>query len=239
MRHAIDTAPRDGQAVIVENDSTGSYDVAHWSDQVGQWVAENGEPSKVTPTHWHPIPKYFQQEHDESSTSSQRRRSSSRSWRLVTACTVALIAAALIRVYLGFERETLLPGEESRKTELLALRQQPEADQATARAGTQKAVQARQAMEASVPQRRQSLENEPPREVLANEPSETQRAIEGIDVQLQAEAANSARSLEQERQNMAAPAQEAAAARQELTTSTAIHRPGARRGTRTQCRTGE
>ena len=128
MRHAIDTAPRDGQAVIVENDSTGSYDVAHWSDQVGQWVAENGEPSKVTPTHWHPIPKYFQQEHDESSTSSQRRRSSSRSWRLVTACTVALIAAALIRVYLGFERETLLPGEESRKTELLALRQQPEAD---------------------------------------------------------------------------------------------------------------
>ena len=65
MRHAIDTAPRDGQAVIVENDSTGSYDVAHWSDQVGQWVAENGEPSKVTPTHWHPIPKYFQQEHDE------------------------------------------------------------------------------------------------------------------------------------------------------------------------------
>ncbi len=156
MRHAIDTAPRDGQAVIVENDSTGSYDVAHWSDQVGQWVAENGEPSKVTPTHWHPIPKYFQQEHDKSSTSSQRRRSSSRSWRLVTACAVALIAAALIRVYLGFERETLLPGEESRKTELLALRQQPEADQATARAGTQKAVQARQAMEASVPQRRQS-----------------------------------------------------------------------------------
>jgi len=224
MRHAIESAPRDGQAVILENDSAGTYDVAHWSDQVGRWVAENGEPSKVTPTHWHPIPNYFAQEHDESSTSSELRRPSPRPWWLVTACTVALIAAALTGVYFGFERKALLPGEESRKTELSVLRQQPEAGQATAPAGTQQAVQAKQAVETSEPPRRQSLENESPREVLANELSETRRAIAGIDVQLQAEAANSARSLDQERQKTAAPAQEAAAARQELTTGTDKHR---------------
>ena len=64
MRHAIETAPRDGQVVILENDPTGTYDIAQWSAQVGQWVAENGEPSKITPTHWRPMPsdKYLSQE---------------------------------------------------------------------------------------------------------------------------------------------------------------------------------
>jgi len=134
--------------------------------------------------------------------------------------TVALIAAALIRVF--FAQETLLPSD-SRKTELLALRQ-AEADQATVRAGTRRAVQPKQAAEASAPQRRQSLEKEPPREVLVNELSEARRAIEVLDVQLRAEAANSTQSRDQERQKTAALAQEAAAARQELTTSTATHR---------------
>jgi len=224
MRHAIETAPKDGKVVILEHDLTGASDVAHWSVQAGEWVAENGEPSKITPTHWRPMPRdeYLPQDHDESSNSSQFEPSSPRARRLVTACliTVALIAAALIRVF--FAQETLLPSD-SRKTELLALRQ-AEVDRATVLARTQVAVQARQAMEASAPQRRQSLEKEPPREVLVNELSEARRAIEVLDVQLRAEAANSAQSLDRERQKAAALAQEAAAARQELTTSTAMHR---------------
>src|SRR5258705_1227987 len=224
MRHAIETAPKDGKVVILEHDLTGASDVAHWSVQAGEWVAENGEPSKITPTHWRQIPRdeYLPQDHDESSNSSQFEPSSPRARRLVTACliTVALIAAALIRVF--FAQETLLPSD-SRKTELLALRQ-AEGDRATVLARTQVAVQARQAMGGPGPQRRQSLEKEPPREVLVNELSEARRAVEVLDVQLRAEAANSAQSLDRERQKAAALAQEAAAARQELTTSTAKHR---------------
>ena len=206
MRHAIETAPRDGQAVILEHDPTGTYDIAHWSAQVGQWVAENGEPSKITPTHWRPMPrdKYLPQEHDESRPPAQRGPSSPRARRLITACaiTVALIAAALIRPnYFDFKQATVLPSEDSRK-----------------------AIQAGQAVEAPAPERRQSSEKEPPRTALVNELSDTRWAIEELDVQLRTEAANSARSLEQERQKTTALAQEAAATRQEPTISAAQHR---------------
>ena len=53
MRRTIETAPRNGNVVILEDDASGSYDVAHWSPKAGEWVGENGEPSEITPTHWH------------------------------------------------------------------------------------------------------------------------------------------------------------------------------------------
>src|SRR5262245_13910591 len=56
MRQPIDTAPRDGNVVILEDDAAGTYDVAHWSPEVGDWITESGQPSKITPSHWHPIP---------------------------------------------------------------------------------------------------------------------------------------------------------------------------------------
>ena len=76
MRQAIETAPRDGNVVILENDATGTYDVAHWSAEAGVWVTENNEPSKITPTHWHPMPpdKYRSQEDQENDKSSGRSR---------------------------------------------------------------------------------------------------------------------------------------------------------------------
>src|SRR5258706_10555465 len=55
MRHTIETAPRDGNVIILEDDASGTYDVAHWSPEAGEWGRENGEPSKITPTHWHTI----------------------------------------------------------------------------------------------------------------------------------------------------------------------------------------
>ena len=61
-------------------------------------------------------------------------------------------------------------------------------------------------------------------QALAQELTEARRAIERLDVQLRAEAAKTAQSLEQEGERTAALAQEAAAARQELTASTAQHR---------------
>jgi hypothetical protein len=229
MRQAIDTAPRDGKIVILEDDASGTYDVAHWSRKTFQWVGENGEPSNITPTHWYPRPrdKYLLQEDDRSP-----RRSAA--WSI----TATLIAVALIGVYFraevaGYvtqyaglqdifgisrrqvvEQETQLPSQDSRKTDLLAVQQQAEADQARAQTG----AQVKQAGEAPAPEARQSLEQEQRTEVLANELAEARRTVDGLTLQLRAEAANSAQLLGREREKTAA------AARQELTESAAQHR---------------
>jgi hypothetical protein len=54
MRQAFETAPRNGEVVILEDDASGTYDVARWSVEAGEWVGEDGEPTKITPTHWYP-----------------------------------------------------------------------------------------------------------------------------------------------------------------------------------------
>ena len=63
MRHTIETAPRDGKFVILEEDAGGRYGIAHWSPEAGGWLGENGEPIKVTPAYWYPIQgeNYLQQ----------------------------------------------------------------------------------------------------------------------------------------------------------------------------------
>jgi hypothetical protein len=53
MRGAIDTVPRDGKAVILENDASGTYELAHWSVQQRTWIGESGKPVEISPTHWH------------------------------------------------------------------------------------------------------------------------------------------------------------------------------------------
>jgi hypothetical protein len=76
MRRAIETVPRDGKVVILEDDTSGTYDLAHWSAQARAWVRENGEPSKITPTYWHAMrrDKYLLQEQFVSSGPSRARR---------------------------------------------------------------------------------------------------------------------------------------------------------------------
>ena len=54
MRRAIDTAPRDGKFILLEDDTSGSFELAQWSAEARAWVGENGELSKITPTYWHP-----------------------------------------------------------------------------------------------------------------------------------------------------------------------------------------
>ena len=219
MRHAIETAPRDGNVVILEDDASGTCDVAHWSAEAGEWVGENGEPSKITPSHWYPMPrdKYLPQEDDGSSTPSQVGPSAPRAWWLFAASsiTATLIAAALIGLY--FEQEPQFPSQDSRQTNLPALQQQAEADQASAQARAQEAAQVKQAAEASGPEARQSLEKEQRAEALAHELAEARRAIDGLNLQLRAEAAKTAQLLGQEREKTAVLVQEATAARQELT----------------------
>ena len=52
MRRAIDTAPKDGTFVILEDDISGRFESAQWSPEGRGWVRKNGEPSEITPTHW-------------------------------------------------------------------------------------------------------------------------------------------------------------------------------------------
>ena len=55
MRQAIKTVPMDGKFVILEDDASGTREVARWSTEAGGWVGEDGAPSKITPTYWHPL----------------------------------------------------------------------------------------------------------------------------------------------------------------------------------------
>jgi hypothetical protein len=232
MRHATETAPRDGEVVILQDDASGTYDVAHWSAEAGEWVGENGEASKIAPIHWHPMPsaKFLLQEDEGSSNPSPVRPSAW--WRDYNFIVDVVSAAALIGLFFYVIQDarqqdivrirtideqvvaqgTQLPSQNS-KTALPASRQ-TEANQASA---PEKAQQAQQVAVVAVPEAQQSLTEERA-QALAQE------LTEGLDVQLRAEAAKSAQSLGQERQKTAALAQEAAAAQQELTTSTAKHR---------------
>ena len=78
------------------------------------------------------------------------------------------------------------------------------------------------------PEARQSSENEPRHEVLAKEPAEARRAVDGLNLKLQAEAATAAQSLGQEREEMAALARDGAAGK-ELAASTVQHALGEER----------
>jgi BA14K-like protein len=59
MRYPIETAPRNGSIVVLEDDASGTFEVAHWSP-TGEWIGEYGEPSQITPSHWHPCYSFFQ-----------------------------------------------------------------------------------------------------------------------------------------------------------------------------------
>src|SRR6202171_3879547 len=234
MRRTIETAPRDGNVIILEDDGRGTDDVAPRAPEAGEWVGENGEPSKITPSHWYPMPrdKYLSLESDGSSNPSQIRPSPARARRYaIFSLAAILVAAALnIGIYAGqqhifgvrtmagqvVEQETPLPSRDSRKTGLLALQEQAEADQTRVQAAEQETAQVKLAVETSAPEARQSLEKEQRLEGLANELAEARRTIDGPNLQLRTEAAKTAQLLEREREKPVALVQEATAARQEL-----------------------
>jgi hypothetical protein len=56
MRRAIETAPRDGKATLLEDDASGEYAVARWSAEANDWVGESGEPIQIAATHWYAMP---------------------------------------------------------------------------------------------------------------------------------------------------------------------------------------
>ncbi len=67
MREAIETAPKTGVFVILEDAAQGTFGVARWSAERAQWVDLDGAPSRLNPTHWE-----FPQTVDELVTSARR-----------------------------------------------------------------------------------------------------------------------------------------------------------------------
>jgi hypothetical protein len=239
MRHPIEKSPRDGTAIILEDDASETSDVARWSTEAGQWLGENGEPTKITPTHSYPLARdqYLRRE-DE--------RLRNQSWRgharrfAVSSISVTLVAAAFIATdsraeiaayvtrYAGHEdrhiteQESRLANQGSRSS--LVAQQQAEADQASAPAEAQQVAPVQRIFVVSVPEAQQSLKEGRTEGWAAAEPTEARRAIDGFDMQLQAEAGRSTQSLEVEREKASARALEAAVARKELASSTEQHR---------------
>ena len=120
MRQEIETAPRNGTTVILEDDASGTYDVAHWSAEAGRWVGENGEPSNITPTHWHQRSRdqYLQQEDER-----QPRRFSA-----FPIVAVGVLLMGLMGLYFEvFDLEAVVSKQDSHKT-TLTFRQPAEAD---------------------------------------------------------------------------------------------------------------
>ena len=100
MRQPIETAPRDGKEIWVEDDQA-AYDVAHWSSETKEWVWKNGRPIRITPTHWSPIAEPQYQEDEQSSSPLQVDRVRRRFTASLIAAT--LVVAALISVYFRSE----------------------------------------------------------------------------------------------------------------------------------------
>ena len=100
MRQPIETAPKDGRDIWVEDDRA-AYDVAHWSSETQQWVWKNGGAIRITPTHWTPIPEPQYQEGEQSSSPLPVGRVR----RRLTASLIAaaLVVATLIGVYFRSE----------------------------------------------------------------------------------------------------------------------------------------
>ena len=97
MRQPIETAPRDGKEIWVEDDQS-AYDVAHWSSATKEWVWKNGRPIRISPTHWSPIAEPQYQEDKQSGDPFQNDRL--RRWFVAS-----VIAAVLVLNGLYFRTE--------------------------------------------------------------------------------------------------------------------------------------
>src|SRR6476469_3726265 len=55
MRREIQTAPKDGKLVILEDDAAGTFELGRWSTKESAWVGKDGKPIAITPAHWLPL----------------------------------------------------------------------------------------------------------------------------------------------------------------------------------------
>jgi predicted nucleic acid-binding Zn-ribbon protein len=277
MRHTIDTAPRDGEFVIIVDDASGRFDIAHWSASRA-WIREDGEPSEIRPSHWNPISseKYLAVGKPQSgnchlgeaplplpftpdappsargfvapnslpavepvipepaevqTATALPKHGPGGQRRFAMSIAIALIGVAIIGLYRhaevaalftehpdlqnAFGKQIQLASQALPEPASSAPQPPAESDQTRHQAALQDGAKLPQAVEASVPKARQSLENNERLEALTNELADARRTIDAINLQLQAEATR-AQSLEQERDKTAAVAQQATASLQQL-----------------------
>ena len=206
MRQTIESAPRDQEDIILEDDASGAFDVAHWSPEAGKWISENGEPSKITPTHWHPLPQ--DQSLQQPSTSSHTGRARLRFAALS-------IAAAVILAGLYFRAEApIWVTRDAAQQDTVGARRDRHAGGSAEDSGGQAG------RKAPAPETGQSSRKEPRPEIVAKQAAAARDADDQSKPQLRSPAANATQSHEQDRENAAALALEATAARQEQAAST-------------------
>jgi hypothetical protein len=212
MRQPIDTAPKDGKDIWVE-DATGAIDVARWSSQVSNWVWKNGHPFNTAPSHWYPLNGELFQEDERSSSLFASGRAGRR--LAVSLSAVILGAVALMGAFDQFGEHAISEKTGGGRTVGLNLR--PEAatgwqtpvQPETSAVLMQDTDASRQAPSAATTQPRSALE----------EDASHSHAVAG---ELTAAASELRRSLDQERERSAALAAELAKARGDLETSLAL-----------------
>src|SRR3981189_2452488 len=167
MRQTIETAPRDGNLVILGDDASGTYDVARWLPEAGQWIGENGEPSKVTPSRWYPMPgeNYLQQgdglPSGLSDASTSARRARRHGFFPFFSIAATLVAAALIGVHFHAEVAAYTARDASQQeiSKLITM-VPPVMAQQTPLPKDDEAVQLKQAVDSATAEPRQSLQQE-------------------------------------------------------------------------------
>lgn len=202
MRYTIETAPRNGNVVILEDDATGTLDVAHWSPEGGEWIGENGEASQITPSHWHPcysvVPFSLGGNTPQPPTASEvvaphlaaavqsqiapspARQGFAISWNAAALVTAVLVCTCFL---LAMLHRQALEGERARsaalESELAMVRRQTGTAVASSRNTGDEIAQLKQAPKGATAELRQSLQQEHDRaEALATELAQARRDVE-------------------------------------------------------------
>lgn len=211
MRRPIDTAPRNGECIWVE-DATGAVEVGHWSSEAGKWVWQDGSPINPAPTHWCPVIEDADPEEERSG-----------SWLVAVAIFVPiiLVGASLLGVFEPFNAQTFPDMTHIGSESALNLDQRPEITTGSLALLQHEAAGALMHAEpASVIRTQQRLDENAPRvEALANQLAEAHRVL---DEQVQrtqtveVAAEELRKSLQQEQAHSAALVNELAEARREI-----------------------
>ena len=235
MRRFIETAPRDGTFVILEEDASGKYKIACWSPEARGWVDESDKPIKITPAYWHTMHGTdLQQETDPSfhlrcAASQTPIANAMIASRSVTPTppTVAAVGAwtAPIETKRASQSRWKFTATSIAASLLVAAFtsiyfSDDIISYARRITGLHNIFEVGTIGGPVVNQASRSSENEQDQRILSKDLAEARRAVEETNLKLRSEAAAAAQTLGQERERTAALTQELDAARQALTAST-------------------